>query len=158
MVVACVCAGAATPAHAEPPPADPAPPGLIPPPSLIGDALAQTGSPPAGPFGLPDLSAHAPGLLLGQNPVPQPPGAPGPAAIPTLNAFSPEYLVPQNVAPAGPGQGAPAPGIGPNPEDPGLGRIAFLQRLREMYQAGDLRGALLGQAPPDQVLPAPPDS
>ena len=143
-------------ASAEPlPTPPPAPPGLIPPPAAIGDVLAQAGQPPTGPLGLPDLSAYGVNLLLGQTPLPQAPAQGDPAAIPILNAFSPEYLMPQNVAPAAPGEGTPAPGIGPDPDDPGLGRIAFLQRLYEMYRAGDLRGALLGQAPPDQILPAP---
>jgi hypothetical protein len=51
-----------------------------------------------------------------------------------------------------------APGLGPMPDDPGTGRIAFLRRLHEMYQGGALTGALLGQVPPDErdgVLPAP---
>lgn len=152
--VAGALAGAA-PAHAEPPP-EPAPPGVIPAPATIGSVLAQTGSAPAGPFGLPDLSAYAANLLLGQTGVPQAPGEAAAAGVPTLSAFTPEYLVPLNAAPAGPNEGTPAPGIGPDADDPGTGRIAFLQRLREMYQAGDLRGALLGQARPNQIPPSAP--
>ena len=67
-------------AAADPGPGDPsippAPPvGFIPPNATIGSVLAQAGAPSAGPLGLPDLSGYAPGLLLGQNPVPSAPGA-----------------------------------------------------------------------------------
>lgn len=134
------------------PPADPGPPpaptDLIP---ALGSILAQSDSAPAGPLGLPDLSAYAPGLLLAQTVAPAAPGgAAGPAglAIPSLSAFTPDYLLGQNLEPAAPGAGAPAPGIGPDAEDPGTGRLAFLRRVREMYEAGQLTGALLGQVPP----------
>lgn len=148
----------AIPAHATPdqpvPPAPPAPAQIISPPAelvpAIGNALGQAGSDSAGPLGLPDLSAYSTTLILGQNPAPAEPGATGPAEIPILNAFNPEYLLAQNEAPAAPGEGTPVPGIGPNAEDPGTGRIAFLRRLYEMYQAGDLKGALLGQQSPEE--------
>jgi len=151
----------ATPAPAEPgPPAPPAPVPAPPSPAelipAIGNVLAQAGTQPAGPFGLPDLSGYAGNLVLGQNAAPAPPGAPV-ATVPDLRAFTPEYLLPLNTAPAAPGQGTPAPGIAPTEDIPGTGRIAFLRRLYEMYQAGDLRGALLGQLPPEQfdVEPTP---
>jgi hypothetical protein len=152
-------AGAA-PAVAAPPdeqPADPGavpptPTGFIPPVASIGNVLGQSGSDPAGPLGIPDLTAYAPNLVLGQNPVPAAPGTADPAVIPNLSAFNADYLLPQNLAPAAPGLGAPAPGIGPDKDNPGTGRIAFLRRLNEMYQAGDLRGAFLGQLP-DPTLP-----
>ena len=150
--------GCAVPAIAaptdEPPPdpaAAPAPIGLIPPIASIGNVLAQNGSTPAGPLGLPDLSAYAPSLVLGQNPVPAAPGATEAAVVPNLNAFNAAYLLPQNLTPAAPGQGEPAPGIGPNQDSPGTGRIAFLRRLHEMYGAGALTGALLGQIPKEQL-------
>jgi hypothetical protein len=130
----------------EPSPLPPAPMEFIPPPVGIGNPLAQNGTQPAGPFGLPDLSANAGNLLLGQNAAPSAPGA-SPAAVPNLSAFNPDYLLQQNLAPAAPGEGTPAPGIGPDGDNPGTGRIAFLQRLHEMYEAGSLTGALLGQAP-----------
>lgn len=123
-------------------------------PNGIGNPLAQSGDAPTGLFGLPDLSAAAPGLLLGQNPVPSAPGAADPAKLPSFAAFDPNYLLPQYVDPALPGQGTLAPGIGPTPEDPGTGRIAFLRRLHEMYGEGELRGALLGQQSPEEFLAA----
>ncbi|MFM9034069.1 MAG: hypothetical protein ACKOQ4_07235, partial [Mycobacterium sp.] len=126
---------------------DPPPP---PPNSGIGSALGQSGAAPAGPFGLPDLSAYTSTLILGQNPVPAAPGeAPAPA-IPDLSAFAPDYLLPQNLAPAAPGEGTPAPGLGANQDLPGTGRIAFLRRIYEMYQNGALRGGLLGQQSPEE--------
>lgn len=147
----------------EPAPTLPAPPpapatGLIPPLSAIGNVLAQSGSVPAGPLGLPDLSTYAPALLLAQNPVPLAPGDSGALALPSFSAFTPDYLVGQNDEPAAPGAGTPAPGIGPTAEDPGTGRLAFLRRLHEMYEAGLLQGSLLGQRPADSAPPVPPAS
>lgn len=142
------------PAAADPgpPPAPPAPlptAEFVPQQTGIGNPLAQSGSQP-GLLGLPDLSAYGPTLLLGQTPTPVEPGGPVPAAIPNLNAFNPEYLLGQNQAPAAPGEGTPAPGLGPDQDSPGTGRIAFLRRLYEMYQAGALKGSLLGQQSPDE--------
>ena len=150
--------GGAVPAIAAPtdePPPDPAPApaptGVIPPIASFGNVLAQSGSSPAGPLGLPDLSAYAPSLVLGQNPVPAAPGGIAQAEIPNLSAFNAAYLLPQNLTPAAPGQGEPAPGIGPDQDSPGTGRIAFLRRLHEMYQDGALKGAFLGQMPKEQL-------
>ena len=158
-LVAVLAVMAASPAAAEPPdeqPAEPspapvAPTGFIPPVASFGNILGQSGSDPAGPLGLPDLSAYAPSLVLGQNPVPAAPGTADPAVIPNLSAFNADYLLAQNLTPAAPGTGAPAPGIGPDQDNPGTGRIAFLRRLNEMYQAGALRGGLLGQLPKEQL-------
>jgi hypothetical protein len=138
-------------ADPAPPPTDPVPPvaEFVPQPSGIGNPLAQSGS-QQGLLGLPDLSAYGPSLLLGQNPTPVEPGVPAPVAVPSLNAFDPQYLLGQNEAPAAPGAGTPAPGLGPDEDIPGTGRIAFLRRLYEMYQAGALRGSLLGQQSPDE--------
>ena len=141
----------AAPATAEPqdPPPQPPPPTSV--LAGIGSVLAQSGGTPAGPLGLPALPALGPTLLLAQYPVPTAPGAPAPAPEPLI-AFDPDLLLPQNLQPAAPGAGELAPGIGPDAEHPGTGRIAFLQRLHEMYAAGQLEGALLGQRPPE---PAP---
>lgn len=143
------------PAVVPPPPPPPPPAGLIGP---VGSVLGQTGSQSAGLFGLPDLSNHATSLILGQTAVPALPGTPA-AAVPDLRAFTPDYLLPLNQDPAAPGQGTPVPGIAPNEDIAGTGRIALLRRLYEMYQAGDLRGGLLGQVPPEefyeQLPPAP---
>lgn len=161
----------ACPASADDTPApSPAPPPptaqtILPPGGLaaIGSALAQNGSAATGPLGLPDMSAYGANLLLGQNTAPAAPGEATLAGIYPLSAFQSQYLVPQNVTPAAPGQGVPAPGIGPDADDPGTGRIAFLKRLHDMYAAGELKGALLGQKPldswdvgPDEVVPPMP--
>ena len=138
---------------ALPPGAQPAPPPggqPAPLPGGIGNVLAQAGNAPTGPLGLPDLSAYSTAMLLGQNPVPSAPGAAGQPVVPNLSAFNAQYLVPQNIAPAPPGEGDTATGLGPDGDNPGTGRIAFLRRLHEMYAAGDLKGALLGQVPPEE--------
>jgi hypothetical protein len=158
-VAALACAA---PASADPTP-DPAPapapaPSFIPQQAGIGNPLAQSGSQPGGLMGLPDLSAYGSNLLLAQNPDPAAPGAP---VVPNLSAFNPEYLLGQNVTPAAPGDGTAAPGLAPDGDIPGTGRIAFLRRIHEMYQAGDLKGALLGQQSPEQFADqaaAPPPS
>lgn len=131
--------------------APPPPPAYVPPNATVGSVLGQDGAPSVGPLGLPDLSAYAPGLLLGQNPIPSPPGAPGAVATPDLHAFNNQYLLPQNVTPAAPGQGVAAVGIGPTADQPGTGRLAFLRRLHAMYQGGALDGSLLGQVPYEQL-------
>jgi hypothetical protein len=152
-------AGAAT-ASADPAPAPPAPAPAPPVPAeivpAIGNVLAQTGDQPSGPLGLPDLSAYGPNLLLGQTAQPALPGTPA-ATVPDLGAFNPEYLLSQNSAPAAPGEGTPAAGLAPNDDIDGTGRIAFLRRIYDMYQAGALRGALLGQQPAAEFVgePAP---
>ena len=145
------------PAVADAPPADPttappAPPiGLTPPPAAVGNVLAQNGSEPAGPLGLPDLSAHSLELLLGQNAAPAPPGTDVPVLAPDLRAFNNQYLLPQNVTPAAPGQSDPDVGIGSDDSNAVAGRLDLLKRLHAMYQAGDLDGALLGQRPAEQL-------
>jgi hypothetical protein len=149
----------AAPAVAAPPDEQAGEPVPAPPPGLIaniGGVLAQSGTTPTGPLGLPDLSAYAPALVLAQNPLPLAPGDPAAPTLPSLSAFNPEYLIGQNAMPAAPGEGVPAAGIGPSAEDPGTGRVAFLRRLHEMYEAGLLDGALLGQQspePPSAPLP-----
>ncbi len=150
------CAATAVAAPPDEQPAEPVPappPGLI---ANIGGVLAQSGTAPTGPLGLPDLSAYAPALVLAQNPLPLAPGDAAVPTLPSLSAFNPEYLIGQNASPAAPGEGVPAAGIGPSAEDPGTGRVAFLRRLHEMYEAGLLDGALLGQQspePPSAPLP-----
>ena len=160
---ALVCSGPAQAAPDEATPQPPAPPvpAFIPQPSGIGNVLGQSGTQPGGLLGLPDLSAYGSNLLLGQTANPAAPGSPATTVMPSLSAFNPEYLLGQNTAPAAPGDGATAPGLGPNPDSPGTGRIAFLRRIHEMYDAGALKGALLGQQSPEQfadqpVWPPPP--
>jgi len=109
-------------------------------------------SPPSvlGLLGLPDLSpAYGPNILLGQNAVPSAPGDAISVVAPDLNAFNDQYLLGQNTTPAAPGQGSTAPGLGEL--DPSSGRLDYLRQLYAMYQGGDLKGALLGQMPQDQL-------
>lgn len=152
-VLCCPATASAVPADDPAPEPVPAPaPGLIPPLADIGRVLAQAGSPPTGPLGLPDLSAYAPALLLAQSPQPENPADPAVPQVPnpqlpSLSAFNPDYLIGQNIEPAAPGAGTVAPGLGPSAEDPGTGRLAFLRRLYEMYDNGQLDGAFLGQRP-----------
>ncbi|MEZ5130142.1 MAG: hypothetical protein R2763_00180 [Mycobacterium sp.] len=93
LVGALVWAGPAAaepdPVAVDPPPAPPVTTVPAPPPSGIGNPLAQAGSTSAGPFGLPDLSAYGINMLLGQNPAPAAPGRPAGAAVPSLNPFDP---------------------------------------------------------------------
>ena len=158
-VAALACAAPAAADPAPPPPAPaPVPPVAAPADIIpaIGNVLAQAGAQPAGPLGLPDLTAYGTNLLLGQTALPALPGTPA-ASVPDLRAFNPEYLLSQNQDPAAPGEGAEAAGLAPNDDIDGTGRIAFLRRIYEMYQDGALRGALLGQLPPEQFgVEAPP--
>lgn len=149
---ALLCAGPAQASPDDPNPPPPAPPlpAFIPPTTGLGNVLGQTGSQPGGLLGLPDLSAYGSNLLLGQNPGPAAPGVAAAPVVPSLNALNPQYLLGQNLTPAAPGDGATAPGLGPDQDSPGTGRIAFLRRLYEMYQAGALKGSLLGQQSPEQ--------
>ena len=140
------------PAAADPaPPTEPAPPApaeFIPQQSSIRNPLAQSGDQPTGPLGLPDLSALGPNILLGQTVAPA--GSPPGTVVPSLNPYNLQYLLGQNVIPAAPGEGTPAPGLAPDQDIPGTGRIAFLRRIYGMYQAGDLKGSLLGQQSPEE--------
>lgn len=167
LMAAAAALAAAPLACAVPAVADPAPPSPVPSPApappppaadllpAIGNVLAQAGDQAAGPLGMPDLSAYGTNLLLGQTAVPALPGTPA-ASVPDLNAFNPEYLLSQNLVPAPPGQGTTAPGMGPNDDIGGSGRIAFLRRFYEMYQDGALKGALLGQQSPEEFAAEPP--
>ena len=151
--IALICS---VPAAADPPAEDtvaPAPPtGPLPPPGTsLGSVLAQNGSAPTGPLGLPDLSAHSLELILGQNSAPAAPGAGTAVVAPDLQAFDNQYLLPQNVTPAAPGHGTPAAGIGSDDPNASNGRLAMLRRLHAMYQSGGLDGALLGQRPAEQL-------
>lgn len=134
--------------------------GMLPPLSAFGAILGQRDSAATGPLGLPDLSANGPALLLAQNPLPSAPGSAGQPVVPNLSAFNGDYLLGQNLVPAAPGQGTGAPGMAPDADIPGTGRIAFLRRLHQMYAAGELQGALLGQNAKDElgqpVLPVEP--
>ena len=122
-------------ATADPVPPDPAPADPAPPPPTIFGVL-----------GLPDVSAYGSNPLLGQNIVPSAPSGGVPVIAPDLNAFSNQYLLPQNATPAAPGEGT-----GAGTQDSVSTRLDYLKRLYSMYQGGDLKGALLGQLPLDQL-------
>ena len=117
--------------------------------------LGQSGPEPGGLLGMPDLSAYASNLMLGQNPVPAAPGAPGAAVMPSLSVFSPEYMIVQNAVPAAPGEGTATPGLAPNQDIPGTGRISILHRIYEMYQDGGLKGSLLGRQSAEEFAGSP---
>jgi hypothetical protein len=154
LIVTALLAAAPALADPAPPPAEPvpAPAEFVPQQSGIGNPLAQSGNQPTGLLGLPDLSAYGPNLLLGQNTTPAAPSEPAAAVVPNLNAFDQQYLLGQNLVPAAPGEGSAAPGLAPDQDSPGTGRIAFLRRLYEMYQAGGLKGSLLGQQSPEEFV------
>ena len=141
------------------PPADPAAP---PPGPLAGDTmpligaplgptglsvLAQNGAPAAGPFGIPEVPDPHVGdaLMLGQNPVPSPPGGP-PGTPPKLDALNNAYLLPQNVVPRHPAKER-CSGWRPADKNADLGRIDYLKHLHALYSDGRLKGALLSQMP-----------
>lgn len=152
---ATVVADPASPLPADPgvpaPPAAPAGP-LLP---LLGaplgpnglSAMAQTGVPAAGPFGLPQAPMNE--LLLGQNPVPSAPGGP-PGAPPNLNVFNNSYLLPQNEVPSAPGDGQMFD-VAPGQENADISRTDYLKRVWHLYQSDRLKGSLLGQMPQEQL-------
>lgn len=144
-------------AAAEPDPAPDEPP--IPAPAPANSTplgpLAQSDA-PGGPGGVPaDLATGA--LLLGQNPIPLPPGsAPegAPVSPPSLSPWNNAYLLPQNEQPAAPGQGTVV-GVIPGSESAETSRLDYLRRLYTSYQDGAFTGALLGKHP-DGVAPGDP--
>lgn len=147
-------------AAADPPPdvpADPAPP---PGPSvpLIGaplgpnglSVLAQNGAPAApGSLGVPAGLDVSPGGLLGQNPVPAVPGGP-PGTPPNLSIFNNAYALPQNEVPSAPSQGTEV-GVAPGDENANISRLDWLKQWHQLYSNGNLKGALLGQLPQEQL-------
>lgn len=154
-----LCAGPAAADDTAPPPAplpaEAAPPTqqtIVPPDFMtsLGNVLGQRGSEKAGVLGLPDISSHGGDFLLAQNQAPAAPGAGALAGTYPFNAWESSYLLPQTETPSLPGQGTLAPGIGPTADNPGNGRIAFLRRLHQMYAAGELKGAGLGQMSPEE--------
>ncbi|MEV3902396.1 hypothetical protein AB0K11_08730 [Mycobacterium sp. NPDC050551] len=135
----------AQPVSEVPPPPPPAP---APPPAAVTSPLAQAGQ-PGGPAGMPIAGPTGTEMLLGQNPVPAAPCA-APGTPPNLNALNGGYLLPQNTEPAAPGDGAVA-GVTPGQENADLGRLDYLRRLHGMYREGNLKGALLGRVPKEQL-------
>jgi hypothetical protein len=87
--------------------------------------------------------------VLGQNPVPSPPGA-NPGATPNLNPFNNQYGVQQCLKPSAPGQ-CEEFGVAPGDENADVPRRTYLGRYVDMYRAGMLKGGLLGQTPQEQL-------
>jgi hypothetical protein len=169
LAVGAAVASLATAAADPPPPdpvllpVDPAAPAPPPPPgpsipvlgANLGPAgfniLAQNGSDPApGSLGVPQTLDTNPQSLLGQNVVPSAPGQGVPGAPVNLDPLNNAYVMPQNEKPAAPGQGAQV-GVAPGEENDHLGRVDYLKQWHDLYKNGNLKGALLGQAPQEQL-------
>lgn len=153
-------AGSAT-AFADPPPdlpVDPALPAPPPPPGptvpVIGaplgpnglSVLEQTGTPVAGPLGLPEGVNLDPTSLLAQQAIPG--ITPGPA--PSLRAFNNGYLLPQNEVPSAPGQGTVV-GVEPGEENADVSGLDWIRQIHELHKNGNLKGGLLGRVPQQQL-------
>ncbi|WKG01715.1 hypothetical protein [Mycolicibacterium sp. HK-90] len=137
----------AVPAPAPPPPQGPTVPGIGAPLGPNGlSLLEQTGTPTGGPLGLPQGVDLNPNSLLAQNATPGgPPGTP-----PNLRAFNNGYLLPQNEKPSAPGEGTVV-GVAPGEENADISGREYLKQLHELYRNGNLKGALLGQVPQQQL-------
>jgi hypothetical protein len=135
-----------------PPPAGPVIPVLGAPLGPEGfNILAQNGAPAApGALGVPAAIDTNPQALLGQNQAPAAPGQGAPGAPINLNAINNAYVLPQNEKPSAPGKGAEV-GVDPGQENADLGRYSYLQQWHDLYKNGNLKGALLGRVPEDQL-------
>ncbi|MBX7433875.1 hypothetical protein JDV09_17420 [Mycobacterium sp. Y57] len=153
-------------ASASADPADPVPPAVPPAPvvapsqpvgpSLPGigvplgpDLLAQTGSAGSGLLGQPAITGLDPMTVLGQQPVPSPPGS-GPGTPPNLSIFNNAYTLGQYLEPSAPGEGVQF-GVPPGEENADLGRLEWFGRFLDMYRDGRLTGGMLGQMPESQL-------
>ncbi|MFV8050662.1 hypothetical protein [Mycobacterium sp. 48b] len=166
--VACSATAAADPAPPEVPgaPAVAAPaPAVEPPPPagpevpLVGaplgpqglSVLGQTGTQAApGRMGVPDGIDLSPGALLGQYAAPAAPGGPPPTNAPNLRAFNNGNFLPQNEKPSAPGQGTVV-GVEPGQENADISGLDWMRNMRDLYRNGNLRGAMLGQVPKEQL-------
>lgn len=145
------------PAVAAPAPEPPAPAGPEVP--LVGaplgpnglSVLGQTGTETApGRLGAPDGIDLSPGALLGQYAAPSAPGAPPPTEAPNLRAFNNGNFFPQNEKPSAPGQGTVV-GVAPGQENADISGLDWMRQMHTMYRNGNLRGAMLGQVPKEQL-------
>ncbi|QRY50813.1 hypothetical protein [Mycolicibacterium septicum] len=166
--VACSATAAADPAPPEVPgaPAVAAPAPAVEPPAppgpevpIVGaplgsnglSVLAQTGAESApGRLGAPGGIDMSPGALLGQYATPSAPGGPPPTNAPNLRAFNNGNFLPQNEKPSAPGQGTVV-GVEPGQENADISGLDWMRHMREMYHNGNLRGAMLGQTPKEQL-------
>jgi hypothetical protein len=139
--------------------APPPPPPLGPTIPVIGaplgpyglSLLGQTGSNTLpGSLGTPDTLDTSAASLLGQNQTPAAPGAGVLGPPPNLNALNNAYVLPQNEVPSAPGKGTEV-GVPPGEENSDLNRRGYVGQIRDLYHNGNLRGALLGQLPQQQL-------
>jgi hypothetical protein len=136
---------------AAPPPPGPVIPGFGAPLGPAGlDMLAQNGQ-QANPaaLGAPPITGLDQTTILGQNPLPSPPGA-DPGVIPNLNPFNNGYGVQQCLKPSAPGK-CDEFGVAPGDENADVSRRQWMGRYVDMYRAGMLKGGLLGQMPQEQL-------
>jgi hypothetical protein len=166
LTVGAAVAFVATPA-ADPPPPDPAlpVPGAPEPPPPPGPPVPVLGAPlgPAGlgvlaqngqeqnpaALGAPPITGLDQTTVLGQNPLPSPPGG-GPGVVPNLNVFNNAYGPQQCLAPSAPGK-CEQFDVAPGDENADVSRRQWLGRYIDMYRAGMLKGGLLGQVPQEQL-------
>jgi hypothetical protein len=166
LTVGAAVALAAT-AAADPPPPDPAlpVPGAPEPPPPPGPPVPVLGAPlgPAGlgvlaqngqeqnpaALGAPPITGLDQTTVLGQNPLPSPPGG-GPGVVPNLNVFNNAYGPQQCLAPSAPGK-CEQFDVAPGDENADVSRRQWLGRYIDMYRAGMLKGGLLGQVPQEQL-------
>jgi hypothetical protein len=166
LTVGAAVAFAAT-AAADPPPPDPAlpVPGAPEPPPPPGPPVPVLGAPlgPAGlgvlaqngqeqnpaALGAPPITGLDQTTVLGQNPLPSPPGG-GPGVVPNLNVFNNAYGPQQCLAPSAPGK-CEQFDVAPGDENADVSRRQWLGRYIDMYRAGMLKGGLLGQVPQEQL-------
>src|SRR5262249_31438464 len=150
-----------------PAPVDPAPPPPPPGPTipLIGAPLAPHGlgmsartrrASVPGALGAPEVSGLDRYSVLGQNPLPSPPGA-APGVVPNLNVFNNAYGVAQCLKPSAPGQ-CEQFDVAPGDENADVTRRQWFGRYIDMYRAGMLKGGLLAQMPQEQLGEPLPDT
>jgi hypothetical protein len=117
----------------------PAPPG-----TTVLDMVAQARA----------INATDPTVLLGQRPDAANPDAP-PLGPLNLNPLNNANLLPQNLIPSAPGEGTMV-GVPRGQESENTTFRGLLSRLSDMFHAGDLAGAGLGQRPPSELTGPPP--
>jgi len=113
--------------------------------------LGQTGTETApGRLGVPAGIDMSPGALLGQYAAPSAPGGPPPTEAPNLRAFNNGNFFPQNEKPSAPGQGTVV-GVEPGQENADISGLNWMRQMHTLYRDGNLRGAMLGQVPKEQL-------
>jgi hypothetical protein len=136
---------------APPPPATGPLPGFGAPLGPAGLNVLEQNGQPANPaaLGTPPVTGLDYTTVLGQNPVPAPPG-PDPGVVPNLNVFNNAYGPQQCLQPSAPGK-CEEFGVAPGDENADVNKRIWLGRYIDMYRAGMLKGGLLGQMPQEQL-------